>query len=234
MSRVLFAWPAQAQFNRILPKAKIYEHARPGRRIREEFVHQVDQIVWKYKLAPETINLPAGGGVQEIQVFSITSRLETLSESVLRTIDNAIPFPAFFEITFQHRIRCSAAFKRPSDAATARWVVEAYFHTDWLTADQLREPLPVAIHLASLYEHLLRQLIPIAPRPRESLRQQVERVNAIRSKQLEYSKLETRLQQEQQFNRRVELNQQLRTLRNDLASLSGPAPMEEPNASWKN
>ena len=46
-----------AAFGRILPKNKIYEHAHPSTALKELFVRQVDQIVWKYKLAHETINL---------------------------------------------------------------------------------------------------------------------------------------------------------------------------------
>ena len=42
--------------------------------MKDLFVAQVEQIVWQYKLAPETINLPATPGVPEIQVFGIGSR----------------------------------------------------------------------------------------------------------------------------------------------------------------
>jgi hypothetical protein len=31
----------------------------------------VPDILWAYKLAPETTNLPAGGGIAEIQVFRV-------------------------------------------------------------------------------------------------------------------------------------------------------------------
>jgi hypothetical protein len=234
MSSPLFAWPVKAEFNRVVPKNKIYQHTRPGRSVRERFVQEVDQIVWKYKLAPETINLPPGKGVQEIQIFSITSRTENLSESVLRTIDHAIPFPAFFELTFRHRVRLVAAWKRPSENSKEKWVVDAYFQTAWSSSEQSREPLPIAIDLPSLYELLLRRLIPFPARPQESLRDLVKRANAIRGRQAECAKLEIKVHQEKQFNRRVELNQQLRTLRNELDSLSGPAPVEEPDASWKN
>ncbi len=88
MSSALFAWPKQAEFNRVLPKNKIYEHARPSRSIRERFVEEVDQIVWKYKLSPETVNLPARPGVPEIQIFTISLRTAELSASILRTIES--------------------------------------------------------------------------------------------------------------------------------------------------
>ena len=60
----LFAYPKQAEFGRVLPKNKIYEHSGANTRLKELFVEQVEQIVWRYKLAPETINLAAKHSLQ--------------------------------------------------------------------------------------------------------------------------------------------------------------------------
>ena len=57
MTSVLFEYPKSSAFGRIVPKSKIYEHVSPSKALKELFVGQVDQIVWQYKLAPETINL---------------------------------------------------------------------------------------------------------------------------------------------------------------------------------
>ncbi len=65
----MFAYPEQAEFNRPVPKTKIYAHARPTKRLKERFVAQVGEILWKYKLAPETVNLPPRKGINEIQIF---------------------------------------------------------------------------------------------------------------------------------------------------------------------
>jgi len=59
----LFNFPPQAKVGRVLPKSKIYQHGRVSVALRERFVRQVEQITWQYKLAPETINLLARGGV---------------------------------------------------------------------------------------------------------------------------------------------------------------------------
>jgi hypothetical protein len=234
MSSALFAYPKQAEFNRVLPKSKIYEHARPNRAIRERFVAEVDQIVWKYKLAPETVNLPARAGVPEIQIFSISLRTGELSESVLRTIDKAIPFPIFFEMSHSARIKSTAAYKRPSEGSSAKWVVDAYFETPWLPVTNSREPLPVALDLVGLYEQMLRRHISLPAWPGESLKAQVERMNAIQSKRAECRKLESRLRQEKQFNRKVELNRELRTVTNELNSLLAQTEEMELDPSWTN
>ena len=56
---LMFAYPKQAEVNRVVPKIKIYAHAKPSKRVKELFVSEVGEILWKYKLSPETINLPA-------------------------------------------------------------------------------------------------------------------------------------------------------------------------------
>jgi Domain of unknown function (DUF4391) len=220
MSQALFHYPTQAAFDRVLPKSKIYEHSKPTSAVKELFVKQVDKIIWQYKLAPETINLPAKPNVPEIQVFTIALKTQELSEDVLRCIDQAIPLPIFYQLTFANRIKIKAAYKRPSDADAGKWVTESYFETDWLPSESSRAKLPVVLDIASLYEHLLRPLMPLPPRADESLKTQVERLGLLRTKQNEYRKLETRLNNEKQFNRKVELNTQLRNLKKQLETLT--------------
>jgi hypothetical protein len=215
----MFAYPKQAEFNRVLPKSKIYAHAKPGKAVKDLFVSQIGEIVWKYKLSPETINLPARHGITEIQVFEIALKTEELDEDVLRTIDKAIPYPILFQLTHGDRIRFATSYKRPSDADSTKWVIEASFITDWQPIGQERPPLPVALDLASLYEHLIRRHLPLPQRSGESIRDHVARFTAIQAKEKECQQMEARLNREKQFNRKVEMNAALRTLRQELSDL---------------
>jgi len=224
----LFSFPKQAAFNRVLPKSKIYEHGKPSRAVRDAFVSQINQIVWQYKLAPETINLPARPNVPEIEIFSIELKTADISEDVLRCIDKAIPLPIFHILSFEGRIKTVAAYKRPSerlnDADASRWVVDAYFESPWLPVAGKRAlpavPLPVALDMAGLYEQMLRRLMPLPARTGETLKDHVERLTQLRGKQNEYVKLEARLRQEKQFNRKVEKNSQLRSLKTEIELLT--------------
>lgn len=216
----MFAYPKQAEFNRVLPKSKIYVHAKPSKALKDLFVSQIGEIVWKYKLSPETINLPARHGITEIQVFEIALKGEELDEDVLHTIDKAIPFPILFQLTHGDRIRFSCAYKRPSDADSTKWVIEASFTTDWQPGSQERPSLPVVLDLASLYEHLIRRHLPLPQRLGENLRDQVARYTTIQTKEKECQQLEGRLNREKQFNRKVEMNAALRCLRAELDSLN--------------
>jgi Domain of unknown function (DUF4391) len=223
-----FLFPPSALVNRVLPKSKIYEHGKPSRAVRDGFVAQINQIVWQYKLAPETINLPARPNVPEIEIFSIELKTADVSEDVLRCIDKAIPLPIFHILSFENRTKTVAAYKRPSDADGNRWVVVAYFESPWMPVSAHVKnarapqpaPLPVALDMASLYEQMMRRLMPHPARAGETLKDHVERLSQLRGKQNEYAKLEARLRQEKQFNRKVEKNSQLRTLKSEIESLA--------------
>src|SRR5690348_3901122 len=104
----LFEYPKKAHFGRVLPKSKIYEYAGATAKLKESFVRQVDQITWQYKLAPETINVPATKDVPEIQIFGIALKTRELKEDVLRSIDKAIPFPIIYELSHGKKIRVVA------------------------------------------------------------------------------------------------------------------------------
>ena len=214
------SYPKQAVFGRVLPKNKIYEHSGATSAVREMFVRQVEQIVWKFKLAPETINLASKPGVPELQVFAIQLKAPALNHEVLRCIDGAVQFPIIFELTFEGKTQVVAAFKRPSESDSNRWVVSDYFSTEWMPNDGARVAMPVALDLEVLYEQLLQRLIPLPIRQNETLAELVSRVEHLRLKENEVQKIISKLAKEKQFNRKVEINGQLRAIRQELENLT--------------
>jgi len=239
----LYDWPRSSAFGRVIPKTRIYEHAGANSALKDLFVREVDQILWSHKLAPETVNLAATTQVAEIQVFRITARTATLDRDVLRTIDRAIPFPLIFEVAHGGHIRLAAAFKRPSEADSARWVVGDYFQGDWLPENAPRAPLPVALNMGSLYERLLAPLVvaltarliqgmggapqtPIKPDEAErpvSLEELIAQAEAIKAQTREVERIKARLVREKQFNKRVAINAELRAAKEHLERLRGGA-----------
>lgn len=219
----LFAYPKQAEFGRVLPKNKIYENSGANTRLKDLFVEQVEQIVWRYKLAPETINLVSKPGVLEIQVFAIQQKTPNLHRDVLRCIDGAVQFPIIFELTQgqgpEAKTQVVAAYKRPSEVDATSWVCSDYFESTWMPANAERFPLPLTLDLGGLYEQLLRQVVPINVRPNETLGAQVNRAEQARAKEREVAQAQAHLAKEKQFNRKVEANTKLRQLTVDLQAL---------------
>lgn len=216
----LFDYPRQAEFGRIVAKNKIYDRVKPSRKIQDAFVSQVGKIIWRYKLAPKTTNLLETSKVKEIEVFELALKTESLDKNILQCIDKAIAHPIIFHLTYADKIKVIATHKRPSEADASKWVVgDEYFETDWLPADIERQKLPVALNLSGLYENILRELIPLQSRDNESLEVHIGRMEQVITKNKEHKKLEARMNKEKQFNRKVEMNAELRTLKNDIEQL---------------
>src|SRR5687768_11389208 len=123
----MFIYPKQSEISRVVPKTKIYAHAKVSKRIKELFATQIGQIIWKYKLSPETINLPPRSGIQEVQVFEITLKSGDIDEAVLHAIDRAIPFALVYQIVHDAQTRFAASYKRPSEADSSKWVIGSTF-----------------------------------------------------------------------------------------------------------
>jgi hypothetical protein len=218
-----FDYPKGSAFGRVVPKTKIYGYAGANTALKERFVREVDQVVWRFKLAPETLNLGATKAVSEIQVFGISLKTGKLDEAILRAIDKAIPFPLIFELTWRGKRKAVAAFKRPSEADAAKWVISEYFATDWVPEDAPREPLPVALDMSGLYAGLLAAIFPaglVSGAERgEDIQALVARAEAVRAKKREVGRIKSRLTREKQFNKRVAINAELRKANQELAEL---------------
>ncbi|WP_025861300.1 DUF4391 domain-containing protein [Acetobacter papayae] len=224
MTAAFFDYPRAAAFGRVVPKTRIYEHAGANTALKDLFVTQIDQIVWKFKLAPETINLAATQAVSEIQVFGISLRTNKLDDEVLRAIDRAIPFPLIFELTWSGKRKAVAAFKRPSEADAAKWVVSDYFATEWVSDAAPRQALPIALNLGGLYDAILTALMPVSAAAGEDIHMRVARMETIRAKTLEAERIKAHLSREKQFNKRVAINAELRAAKQELERLYRDAP----------
>ncbi len=217
---MLVSYPTKAYVGKILPKSKIYEKTRVSAALKRKFVEQIERITWAYKLSPETTNLPSSETVPEIEVFQIDLKGADISRDVIRCIDKAIPFPIIYEIASHDRRRVLAAFKRPSEGDSSKWVTDAYFESAWVRSDTERVPLFPSIDLRRLYEQLLSRLMPVERRAGEAFEDTLARAAEYWHLEREAASIQSRMQKEKQFNRKVELNAEFRRLKKEIAALS--------------
>lgn len=220
-SDILYRWPPNAAFGRPVPKTKFYEHANIRAALREKFVVDIQRITWAYKLADATIHLNGSAAVPEIQVFTIETKGEDVSDDVLTAIDKSVHFPIMFEVVGGERVRTVAAHKTLGRATPK---LGPYLTTDWMPADSARRPLPTALDLSSLYEALLASLLPTYPRVGETVSEATDRLERARKLQREIASLEKKQRTEPQLNRKIELRRQIKERTAVLFELTDPAP----------
>ena len=214
----LYKFPQQAKVDRLIPKNKFYEQGKANTKIEQLFVDQVENIRWAYKLASSTIHLQDQEDLKEIQIFRVKSRVEDLDVSILSFIDKLILTPIIFEVVYQDKVKVVATYKRLNQADKTKAVIGQYYASEWLE-DHDRIELPLYLKLADLYEHFIAQILPIALSEDSgdddesvSIELKLQRAQQLESLQKQLDKLKSKLRTEKQFNRKVELNNQIRLL----------------------
>ena len=220
---MLFDYPTKARFGRKIPKSKLYENASANTKLKDKFVNQIEKIVWQYKLAPNTLNLDATNKVPEIQVFDIFLKTKEVDQALLEVIDKAIPLPIIFQIHKGNKVKIKAAYKRPSESANNKWVIESYFESEWLDKYSTKQPMPQALDLGKLYEQILKSLMPVEvtnSKTTQTIDEQVGIINQINSLQKELDKLNSKYKKEKQRNRQFEINKQIKLKQKELNHLT--------------
>lgn len=221
----LYKFPQQAKVDRLIPKNKFYEQGKANSKIEQLFVNQVENIRWAYKLASSTIHLQDQEDLKEIQIFRVKSRVEDLDVSILSFIDKLILTPIIFEVVYQDKVKVVATYKRLNQADKTKMVIGQYYASEWLE-DHDRVELPIYLKLADLYEHFIAQLLPIVSNedPENddgfiSIEMKLQKAQQLESLQKQLDKLKSKLRNERQFNRKVELNKKVSELESQLAQV---------------
>jgi hypothetical protein len=215
-----YEYPLKTKFNKPIPKNKIYEKASINTALKDKIVKQIEKIIWLHKLSSTTLNLNATDSITEIQVFDIELKQDNLDEDVLRAIDRAIPFPIIFQLKKKDKVQIKSAYKRINESDTNKWIVDKYFSSPWIDISHPKEPIPTVLNLEKLYEVIIKELIPNITSTKKSLKEEVETHKELEKLNKLYEQLKAKRNKEKQFNKKVELNAQLKQIKSEIELLT--------------
>lgn len=204
--------PATTYFGKRIPKQKFYDHLSVTPEIRRCFTEQISAIVWKNKIAPQTANVSAGENVNELEVFEIRLNQPELNRAVLQLIDREIPYHILFILTCEGKERAVIGYKETAQSGNSAFKVTAYYETPWLDSVSLRME---GRSMDAVYENFVRQAAGFS-KSEEPLRETIARAEQCKKLQRQIDALQKKVDNEKQFNRRVELNGQLKALRKQM------------------
>lgn len=212
--------PKSTEFSKRIPKQKLYDNLTVTPALKRCFVEQVKIIYWKNKIAATTTNLAVGQSVEELQIFEIRLNQQSLDESVLRQIDKEIPYHILYLLEYEGKYQAWIAYKEIAGSGSNTFKVNQYYHTGWLSEDEL--PLKLeGLNTDAVYENFVRQIAgeQLTAAPAESLRESVERSQQREALQKQIDKLQAKIRKEKQLNRQMEMNAELKILKKKLEVL---------------
>ena len=209
--------PQSSEFNKRIPKQKFYEHITVSPALKKSFVDQIRMIYWRNKVAATTVNLAPGTIVDEVEVFEIKLNSASLDEAVLRQIDREISYHIIFLLEYEGKLQAWTAYKEKTPTANAAFKVGKYYHTEWMTEEEL--PIRIdGLNLDAVYENFVRQIAGDALKADsgESLKASVERDEKKKQLEKQIAALENKMRREKQLNRQMEMNAELKKIEKEL------------------
>lgn len=212
----MFDFPRTTEFNKRIPKQKFYENLTISPVLRRVFIDQIRMVYWKNKLATSTLNIAAGEAVTEIEVFEVRLNDPQLDEAVLKQIDKEIPYHILFILTCDGKAQAQIGYKEAAASGSNAFKVGRYYHTDWMPEDELRLSIN-GLNMDAVYESLVRQIAgdKLQTDSGESLKKSVERDEKKKQLEKQIAVLESKMRKEKQLNRRMEMNAELKKMKEE-------------------
>ena len=213
--------PKTTEFNKRIPKQKFYENMDISPALKKVFVEQVKIIYWRNKIAASTTNLAAGNDVTELEVFEVRLNSSVLDDSLLRQIDKEIPYHILFLLEYDGKYQAWIGYKEAAASGNNAFKVNGYYHTEWLTEDEL--PLKLeGLNVDAVYENFVRQIAGDKLKTEtagESLKVSVARDEQKQQLQKQIATLQAKIRKEKQLNKQMQMNTELKKLKKELEGI---------------
>ena len=212
--------PKSTEYNKRIPKQKFYENLPVTPAIKRVFVEQIRTIIWRNKIAAITMNLAEGDAVKELEVFEIQLNSPVLDESVLKQMDQVIPYHILFLLLHEGKLQAWIGYKEAAQSGTNAFKVSGYYHTDWLPESDMQLRIE-GLSTDAVYESLVRQIAgtELQTQTGDTLQATVERTKQRAELEKKIAALEAKIRKEKQLNRQMELNAEEKRLRKELEQL---------------
>lgn len=217
----MFNLPKTTVVDKSIPKVKFYEKTKANSKLKQLFINDIEQIIWKNKLSKDTINIDEGKKVKEIEIFEITLKHKDLSKDILKTIDKFIPYQILYILRFEDKIKFTIAYKDNNKNNENIMVVDSYYESDWINENECNLNLNLINSLDYVYNELIKYFIKREiPKNNIDIKDIVQNEKEIQTLEKEIDKLEKALRKEKQFNKKVEVKKILREKINQLKILN--------------
>ena len=195
--------PQNCLVDRFIPKKTFYERVNISTILKQEFIDNLEKIIWKYKISQDNLNITKTDKIEEIEILELFLKEKCDVKNIIKVITIEIPYPILFKINYKNEYMY--AIKYESDIIQTEW----------------NENIEISINgldLNAVYENLVKQIAGIDNNSID-VKKDLEKIKEIELLEKEINKLKSNIEKEKQFNRKVELNKKVRKLKKEMEAL---------------
>lgn len=210
----------KTQLNRIIPKAKFMKLAGLSTVVRKEFQNNVDRLILANILRKDTVNINQGKNVNEIDVFEFLLKEKTVSDNLIREIDSVIPKYILFVFKYKDEIQIAISYKEKL-ASGDKFKILKIYRSEWQKKESVLLELN-GLDLDTVFNGFISQISngKIEINENTEIKQAVEKSVEIERLEHRIEQLKSKIRKEVQFNKQIELKNELKTLKYELGNLT--------------
>ena len=202
----LLQYPDTTLFGKTVPKKMFYDQLDVNAKMKQRFVNDVEEIIWLYKLSPNTLNVRAGEQVGEIEIMLCPLKDVECPVDVFKFISQKIPHHIVFILQFGNSYRLLIQYDKDT------------FVSPWCPIDELSLKIEGQT-LDRIYDGFVGQLTGIGSRDSESLQEIIRLKKEIKKLTDKIETLQRQIRKEPQLNRQIEMNSEARAMKQQLQEL---------------
>jgi len=210
-----FELPDQTIVNKVIPKNAFdtYTTAKQKKKLAE----YVERIRWMNKLSSDTLNL-SGKEITEIQVFEVELRKQEDIEDILNVFDKAIPYPILFVVFYKQKMYLRTSKKHMHPTQDNISVIDWVFKSEWQNRAEVNCSFDLKKNLDYVFQNICNQLSSGYSKA-DSIEELVMFEHKFEHLKKSIFNLKATINNTNQFNKKVELNQTLKSLERELIEL---------------
>lgn len=228
--------PKSCEVGSTIFKKLFYEKADLSTSDKNLFIDNINKITWMYCLKTDNSNvLPykdANRDYPEIEIIEVELIKEHKLDRIAEIIMRAIPYPMLLIYKLDDKIQLYVAHQRINQSDKSKNTIEELINTEWLNnTSQLFNMLDIKqmalTNFYTLYSDIFDSIsiynASIVLQTKvdltgEEARQVISKIEAIEQG---ISSLRAKFKKETQFNRRMEINIQIKKLENERENMTG-------------
>ena len=225
--------PARCELGSTVFKKFFYENAKLNKSDRELFIRSIDKIKWEYCLKNETLNIkPFKDDIREyseVEILKIELKIPNKTKRIAEIVMRAIPYPMVLIFQYNNEIQLFTGHQRLNLSDSNKNTLEELIFTDWINLDDLDEAdekLFESLNIKNLsfinfytfYKDIVDTLIKYNASKLigEPVNEDADEVKSVYEDLTliddEIESIKSKIKKETQFNRRLEMNMQIKEL----------------------
>lgn len=205
----LFNLPISTVYGQTIPKKMFDAHL--SYKQKKILTDKISKMTWTHKFATATINL-SGTYFAEIQIIHIELKREERISELLAVINKSVPYGVIFVMQFGDRFYLSASAKHPHPTLADTSVVDWEFASDWFMGEDNTFQLNLKESLDTVFFDFCKQLSGFKSKEVNSMTELIEKSSKLFQLRKDINKLRSAISSCKQFNKKVELNLELKRL----------------------